>query len=115
MPLKASSTYRGEKIIRALSFLESSRELVAHWFVPTADQEVENIRVADDMLIDLLFAANGQTFETIQPYIREITVEGTPIKVLNIDGLVKTKTNCREKDLLDKKVLLRIQQGLSDD
>ena len=31
------------------------------------------------------------------------------MKVLNIDGLIKTKTDHREKDLLDKRVLARIR------
>ena len=105
----------GEKIIRALRFLKSSRDLDADWFVPAADGGVENIRVADDLLIDLLFAANGETYESIQPHIRELMIEGTPVRVLNIDGLIKTKTDYREKDLLDKQVLGRIRDDLKTD
>ena len=105
----------GEKIIRALRFLKSSRDLDADWFVPAADGDVENIRVADDLLIDLLFAANGETYESIQPHIRELMIEGTPVRVLNIDGLIKTKTDYREKDLLDKRVLARIRDDLKAD
>jgi len=105
----------GEKIIRALSFLVASRELDAAWFVPSEDGNVENIRVADDLLVDLLFSANGETFESVQPYVRELTIEGTPVKVLNIDGLLKTKTDYREKDLLDKQVLSRIRDDLKND
>ena len=52
----------GERIIRALSFLTASKDLDAQWFVPAADGSVENIRVADDLLVDLLFAANGETY-----------------------------------------------------
>jgi hypothetical protein len=80
--------------------------------LPGKDGEVENIRVADDLLIDLLFAANGETYESVEPYVRELTGEGTPIRVLNIDGLIKTKTDYREKDLLDKRVLARIKGDL---
>ena len=105
----------GEKIIRALSFLASSAELKPDWFLPAADGSVENIRVADNLLIDLLFAANGQTYESILPYVRELVIEGTPVKVLNIDGLIKTKTNYREKDLLDKQVLARIKRSLGNE
>ena len=68
--------------------------------------------MTDDLLIDLLFAANGQTYESVQPHVREIEVEGTPVSVLNIDGLLKTKTDYREKDVLDKQVLMRIKQSL---
>jgi len=102
----------GERIIRALNFLPSSKDLDAEWFVPAADGDIENIRVADDLLVDLLFAANGETYESIEPYIRELTIEGTPVRVLNIDGLIKTKTDYREKDVLDKRVLARIRNAL---
>ena len=103
----------GERIIRALDFLDSSRELEAAWFVPDVDGSVDNIRVADDLLVDLLFAANGETYESIQPYVRELLIDGTPVRVLNIDGLIKTKTDYREKDVLDKRVLSRIKDDLA--
>ena len=105
----------GERVIRALNFLAASRELDAAWFVPPADGNVENIRVADDLLVDLLFSANGETYESVQPYVRELVIEGTPVKVLNIDGLIKTKTDYREKDLLDKQMLSRIRDSLKND
>ena len=107
------SRLNGERIIRALDFLDSSRELDAAWFVPAIDGSVENIRVADDLLIDLLFAANGETYESVQPYAREVLIDGTPVRVLNIDGLIKTKTDYREKDVLDKRVLTRIKDALA--
>lgn len=100
----------GERIIRAMSYLASSKELDAQWFVPEADGNIENIRVADDLLVDLLFAANGETYESVQPHIRELMIDHTPVKVLNIDGLIKTKTDYREKDVLDKRVLVRIRE-----
>jgi hypothetical protein len=106
-----ASRVNGEKIIRALSFLASSAELKPEWFAPDYGGDVENIRVADDLLVDLLFAANGETYESIQQHVRELDIEGVRIKVLNIDGLLKTKTDYREKDVLDKRVLMRIKQG----
>lgn len=102
----------GEKIMRALNFLPSAKDLAADWFVPAADGSVENIRVADNLLVDLWFSANGETYESVQPYIRELVIDGTPVRVLNIDGLIKTKTDYREKDLLDKQVLARIRETL---
>lgn len=110
--LVKATRMNGEKIIRALDFLPSSRELDPDWFVPAATGEVENIRVADDLLVDLLFAANGETYESVQPYVRELVIGETSVRVLNIDGLIKTKTDYREKDLLDKRVLARIRDDL---
>jgi hypothetical protein len=101
----------GERVKRAMDFLASARDLNPAWFEPRQG-EVENIRVADDLIVDLLFAANGETFDSVQPFVRELTVEGVPIRVLNIDGLLRTKTQTREKDLLDRRMLERIRQGL---
>lgn len=101
----------GEKIKRALDFLPSSSDLDPTWFEPQSG-EVENIRVADDLLVDLLFAANGETYESLQSFVREVVIDGVPVRVLNIDGLLRTKTDYREKDILDKRVLLRIKQRL---
>ena len=103
----------GEKIIRVLSFLSASSELDLSWFEALPDGEVENIRVADTLLVDLLFAANGQTFEGLESYIVQIEIEGVAVQVLNIDGLLKTKTDYREKDILDKSVLIRLRDGLA--
>jgi hypothetical protein len=36
-------------------------------------------------------------------------VKGVSIKVLNIDGLLKTKTDYREKDVLDKSMLRKLK------
>ena len=109
--LVKSTRENGERVKRALSFLASARDLDPAWFEPQGN-EVENIRVADDLIVDLLFAANGETYDSVQPFVRGLTVEGVPIRVLNIDGLLRTKTQTREKDLLDRRMLERIQQGL---
>lgn len=108
------SQENGERIIRALSFLAASSELDSHWFAPSTSGETENIRVADDLLVDILFAANGETFESVQPYVRELLIDGVPVRVLNIDGLIRTKTDYREVDVLDKQVLSRIREQLKE-
>lgn len=102
----------GERTIRAMSFLASSAGLDPAWFEPNPQGDVENIRVADELLVDLLFAANGETFETLQPHVRELQVEGVPVRLLNIEGLLKSKTDYREKDVLDKSVLRRLRDAL---
>lgn len=106
--LLPSSIDNGRKVIRALSFLPSSAELDPNWFEVDPAQP-DNIRVADDLLLDLLFAANGQTFASLQPHVRYLQVDGVPIATLDIDGLLKTKTNYRDKDRIDRDVLLRLK------
>jgi len=109
--LLPSSMENGRKVIRALHFLPSSAELEPQWFDVDPVQP-DNIRVADELLIDLLFAANGQTFESLQPHVRHLVVEGVPIATLNIEGLLKTKTDFRAKDRIDRDALMRLKEAL---
>jgi len=101
----------GRKVKQAMDFLQSAGELDPEWF-EQGGGEPENIRVADDLIVDLLFAANGETYASVQPFVREVLVEQVPVRVLNIDGLLRTKTDYREKDVLDKRVLERIKRRL---
>ena len=64
------------------------------------------------MLIDLLFAANGQTYESLQDHVRTLTVDGVQIRTLDIEGLLKTKTDYRDKDRIDREALLRLKWQL---
>jgi len=98
-------------VIRALGFLKSSKDLDPAWFEVDPEQP-ENIRVADNLLIDLLFAANGEDFSSLQPHVRELEVDGVRIRTLDIDGLLKTKTGYRDKDRIDREALERLRQRL---
>ncbi len=110
--LLPSSIENGRRVIQALSFLPSSRDLEPEWF-EVAPGEPENIRVADDLLIDLLFAANGQTFESLQPHVRTLLADGVSIRTLDIEGLLKTKTDYRAKDRIDREVLQQLRSRLA--
>ena len=103
------SIANGRRVIRSLDFLESSKDLDETWFEPPVD-EPENIRVADTLMIDLLFAANGETFETLKPHIRQVDFEGMAVNTLDIEGLLKTKTNYRDKDKIDRLALEAIKR-----
>jgi hypothetical protein len=60
----------------------------------------------------LLFAANGETFDSLQAHIKTLKIQDVDIQTLDIDGLLKTKTDYREKDVLDKQALRRLQAQL---
>ena len=106
-----ASRENGRRVRRAMDFLPASHELDPDWF-EAEGVTPENIRVADELIVDLLFVANGETYASVQPFVREVVVEGVPIRVLNIDGLLRTKTDYREKDVLDRQVLTRIKERL---
>lgn len=105
------SVENGRRVIKALDFLPSATELDEAWFAPDPANP-ENIRIADDILVDLLFAANGQTYDSMTPHTRVVEVEGVTIRVLDIEGLLKTKTDYRAKDRIDREVLLRLREQL---
>lgn len=105
------SAENGRRIMRALDFLASAKELEASWF-EAHPGEPENIRIADDLLIDILFSANGETYESLQPYVVTTEIEGVPIVTLNIEGVLKTKTNFRDKDRIDREALGRLLEQL---
>lgn len=100
----------GKKLIKALAFLKFANELKSEWFTAEANKdEIQNIRIQDDLVVDILFAANGQTYQSLLPHIKTISFDGMSIRTLDIDGLLKTKTDSREKDVIDRAVLLKIK------
>ena len=56
-------------------------------------------------MIDLLFAANGQTYESLQDNVSTLLIDGVAVRTLDIEGLLKTKTDYRPKDQIDREVL----------
>jgi len=102
-------TENGARLIRSLDFLESAKELQGWWFSKEANaDEIQNIRVADDLVVDILFSANGETYESLQPHLRKVEIDGVTITTLDVEGLMKTKTSQREKDAIDRLFLSKI-------
>ena len=94
----------GERVKRALLLLPDkvAREIDPAWFL-----EGENIRVADEFVVDLMFRAGGESYESLQPYAVTIDFDGVPLRTLNLEGLLKTKQSDRERDRLDRLAIER--------
>ena len=95
---------QGERVRSALLLLPDkvAEELLPQWFV-----EGETIRVADAFVVDLMFSAGGETYESLQPHAVTIDFEGVPIRTIDLEGLLKTKQSSRDKDKFDRIVLER--------
>lgn len=93
---------QGEKTKRALSVLPDgvADEIDPDWFI-----EGETIRVADAFVVDLMFNACGETYESLRPHAITIDFDGIPVRTLDIEGLLKTKQTLRVKDKLDRDIL----------
>ena len=95
---------QGERVRRALLALPGgvAKDLDPAWF-----EEGETIRVADAFIVDLLFNACGETFESLAPFAATIDFEGVPVRTLTLEGLLRTKQSARAKDRLDRVILER--------
>ena len=98
---------QGERTRAALLMLPDgvAKDLDPEWFI-----EAETIRVADEFVVDLMFSACGETYESLLPFATTIDFDGVPIRTLNIEGLLKTKQTVREKDRLDREILERAME-----
>lgn len=65
------------------------------------------IRINDEITVDVLPAAAGISWEALRNYIEDVTLDGVRIRVLNLEGLLKTKSGARPKDQLDAAVIAR--------
>jgi hypothetical protein len=92
-------------IIEALMILpdKTAKDLDPAWF-----DEGENIRMADEFVVDLILNTCQQNYDTLIPYLETIEVEGIPIRTLSIEGLLLTKQSLRDKDVMDRKTLEKI-------
>jgi hypothetical protein len=95
---------QGEKVRHALLMLPQgvAKDIDPSWF-----PEGETIRVADAFVVDLMFNACGETYQSLLPYAVTIDFEGVPVRTLNLEGLLKTKQTSRDKDKLDRLILER--------
>ena len=75
------------------------------------DTDIEEygvVRVADDVVVDLMGAACGIRFEDAENEIDWRDIEGVRIPFASAELLLKTKQTVREKDEIDRLYLKRI-------
>ena len=75
------------------------------------DTDIENygvVRVADEVVVDLMGSACGIDFDAAQSQIDWHEIEGVRIPFASAELLMKTKQTVREKDEIDRLYLKRI-------
>jgi len=78
-----------------------------------ASQQRYAIRVNDEITVDVLPAAAGYTWEQLKTHIVEVAIDGVSIKVLSLEGLLKTKEVPRPKDQADADAIRRALEFLN--
>ncbi len=97
--------------IAALSALPDGacRELIGQDDLFQRDGEYA-IRINDEFTVDVMPSACGHGYAELAPHIEQRDVDGVPIPVLGLEGLLLTKEGMREKDRADRRV---IQEALA--
>jgi hypothetical protein len=97
-----STKEAGKRIIQALLVLpdKAAKDINLSWF-----EEKDTIRLADEIVVDIMFNAAGETYETLKEHMETILLDGIPIKTLDLEGLWLTKQTLRDKDTADKTAL----------
>lgn len=92
----------GEKLILALSVLpdKSAKDIDLSWF-----EEKETIRVVDEIVVDIMFNACGESYDSLKKYAETIEIDGIPIRTVNLEGLLLTKKSPRDRDIPDRLIL----------
>ena len=88
-----------ERLKRAPSVLEdaAAREIEAGDL-----QKYTVVRVADEVLVDLLAAACGVTWSDARASALRMDLEGTPVIVADVETLIRTKMTVRPSDAADR-------------
>jgi predicted nucleotidyltransferase len=84
----------------------AARELAAQPDV-FAGQQRYAIRVNDDITVDVLPAAAGHSWDELKQHIVDRDIDGVRVKVLDLEGLLKTKEVPRPKDQADAEAIRR--------
>jgi hypothetical protein len=68
------------------------------------------IRINDEFTIDIMPSVAGHAWDEMRHYIQTVDLDGVPLKVLKLEGLLLSKRGARPKDQMDASVL---QQALA--
>jgi hypothetical protein len=63
------------------------------------------IRINDEFTVDLMPAACGHGWDELRQYVTRVMLDGEPLPVLSLEGLLLTKEGMRDKDRADAAVL----------
>lgn len=82
----------------------AARELTGEPGIFAVDQRYA-VRVNDEFTVDVMPSVAGLTWEALQAHIVEKQIDGVMVRLLDLEGLLKTKRGARPKDQMDAAVL----------
>jgi hypothetical protein len=70
-----------------------------------ADDKRYAIRINDEFTVDVMPSIAGIGWDEMKVHVTEITIDGIPVRLLDLPGLLKTKRGVRPKDQMDAAVI----------
>lgn len=70
-----------------------------------ADDKRYALRINDEITVDVMPSVAGLSWEALQPHVSTIELDGQKVRLLDLEGLLKTKQGARPKDQGDAAVL----------
>jgi len=72
------------------------------------------LRINDEITIDIMPSIAGYTWKQMQSHIETIDLDGVPLPLLSLEGLLLTKQGARPKDQMDAALLSRVLAELKN-
>jgi hypothetical protein len=82
---------------------------------PFQGDHLHAIRINDTFTVDVMPSVAGIDFETLARHSGVVDLDGEPIPVLDLEGLLKTKQGDRPKDQADAALLRQALDARGDD
>lgn len=100
------SAANARRWIEALSRLPdgAAAELATEPDVFASDQR-HAIRINDEFTVDVMPAVAGLSWQEMVPHIIELDIDGVMVRVLDLQGLLRTKQGVRPRDQMDAAVI----------
>lgn len=89
----------------------AAAELAAHPDVFEHGQRYA-IRINDELTVDVMPSVAGLSWQELCPHIQSLVIDGQPIRLLDLAGMLKTKQGARPKDQLDAAVIGEVLRQL---
>lgn len=103
------SAEQAERLKRASPMLpdDVARDLIPAWIA-----KGETTRVANALVVDLMFNAAGELYASLLLHADAIDFDGVAVRTLEVDGPLKTQRTVGEQDRLDGEVLERALKAI---
>src|SRR5690348_11960506 len=89
----------------------ATRELLSAPDVFASDARYA-LRINDEFTIDVMPTVAGHGWSDLQPHIESLDLDGVPLRLLSLEGLLMTKQGARPKDQMDAALLRQMIEEL---